>query len=177
MVRILSKVNRLYRKEEVMSNETNSSVQFLRNTWAPNLATHSTFQKPGQCSFYKTSFLPTGECTLTSVSPLLETCIISCLMAAGHIHKASVLWIAHTACSCATELSCPSTDDKWKNRCHVETKQSLICEDSQLSCNPDSAWTMGFQWQRFYQWIYDRQSSGRGIGSSVSKRGWKAELS
>lgn len=91
MVRIQSKANRLYKKEEVMSNETNSFLQFLRNTWAPNLATHCTFQKLGQCSFYKLVILPTGECTLTSVSLLLETCIISCLMAAGCFHKASVL--------------------------------------------------------------------------------------
>lgn len=56
MVRIQSKVNRLYKKEEVMSNETNSSLQFLRNSWAPNLATHCTFQKLGQWSFYKTSY-------------------------------------------------------------------------------------------------------------------------
>lgn len=41
--------------------------------------------------FMKLVILPTGECTLTSVSPLLETYIISCLMAAGRFHKASVL--------------------------------------------------------------------------------------
>lgn len=56
MVRIQSKAKRLYKKEEVMSNETNSFALFLRNTWAPNLATHCTFQKLGQCSFYKTSY-------------------------------------------------------------------------------------------------------------------------
>lgn len=41
--------------------------------------------------FVKPVILPIGECTLTSVSPLLETYIISCLMAAGCFHKASVL--------------------------------------------------------------------------------------
>lgn len=143
MVRIQCKVNRLYKKEEVMSNETNSGVQFLRNTWATNLLLIVPFKNWASALFIKPVILPTGKCTLTSVSPLLETCIISCLMAAGCFHKASVLWIAHIACSCASELSCPGTEDKWKNRRHAETKQSLICEDSQLSCNPDSAWTTG----------------------------------
>lgn len=101
------------------------------------------FKNWASALFIKLVILPIRECTLTSVSPLLETCIISCLMAAGCFHKASVLWTAHIACSCASELCCPGTDDKWKSRRHAETKQSLICEGSQLSCNPDSASAMG----------------------------------
>lgn len=126
------------------------------------------FKNWASALFIKLVILPPGECTLTSVSPLLETYLISCLMAAGRFHKASVLWITSVACSRATELFCPGTDDKRKNRRHTDmTGKSEWKGDqaepclwglSDLSSNPDSAWTTGFQWQRFYQWLYEPQA-------------------
>lgn len=49
------------------------------------------FKNWASALFISLVILPAGECRLTSVSPLLETYIISCLMAAGRFHKASVL--------------------------------------------------------------------------------------
>lgn len=49
------------------------------------------FENWASALFIRLVIFPTEECTLTSVSPLLETCVILCLIAAGHFHKASVL--------------------------------------------------------------------------------------
>lgn len=88
MVGIQSKVYRLYKKEkEVISNETDPCIQLLRNTWAPNLATHSTFQKLGQCSFNKTSYSSHRRMR----TDICLSYTISCLMAAGRFHEHQVL--------------------------------------------------------------------------------------
>ena len=129
------------------------------------------FKNWASALFTKLVTLPTRKCTLTSVSLLLETYIISCLMAAGHFHKASVLWITNVACSHTTELFYPNTDDKWKNRHHADMMgksewkrykvEPCLWGLSALSSNPDSDWTTGFQWQRFYQWLYEPQTELR----------------